>query len=49
MYYYNEQGDYAKNHPTLDVITIALSTYIEMSKNQIFDEICTVPKVHIWI
>ena len=25
----------AKNHPTFDVITIALSTYVEMSKNKI--------------
>ena len=39
-----------KNHPTLDVVTIA-SFYIEMSKiiNLIFDKICTLPKVHIWI
>ena len=39
----------AKNHPTLDVITIT-PFYIKMSKNhQIFDEIYTLPKVHIWI
>ena len=39
----------AKNHPTLDVITTA-SFYIEMSENhQMFDEICTLPKVHVWI
>ena len=39
----------AKNHPTLDVINIA-SFYIGMSKNhQIFDKICALPKVHIWI
>ena len=39
----------AKNHLSLDVVIIA-SFYIEMSKNhQIFDKICTLPKVHIWI
>ena len=39
----------AKNHPTLDDITV-VSFYIKMSKNhQIFGEICTLPKVHLWI
>ena len=39
----------AKNHPTLDVITIP-SFYIKMSKSiLIFDEFCTLAKFHNWI